>query len=193
MLPETGSALTEQGKTETVNTISQLYRSLAERFAEMVRQDLGARLTSIVLYGSVARGTARPDSDIDLFVVAGESDEDKGPLWDQVLDLEQTFWNDQEVAALRAQGYRASIETYVVSKAQAWRGLPIYLDMTLDAIVLHDPEKFFSRRIDQVKQRMVELRSRREWLSKDTYIWQLKTDAEPGEVISLPYVEETQR
>lgn len=193
MLPETGSALTGQGKTETANTTSQLYRSLAERFAERVRGELGARLTSIVLYGSVARGTARPDSDIDLFVVAGETDEDKEPLWDWVLDLEQAFWNSQEIAALRDQGFRASIETYVVSKAQARRGLPIYLDMTLEAIVLHDPENFFSRRIDQVKQRMAELRSRREWLSQDTYVWQLKADAEPGEVISLPYVEETQR
>jgi|CXWL01.1.fsa_nt_gi predicted nucleotidyltransferase len=193
MFPKSSSALTDPGQTETVNATSRLYRSLAERFANVVRDNLGARLTCIVLYGSVARGTARPDSDIDLFVIAGESDEDKEPLWDQVLDLEQTFWNDQEVAALRAQGYRASVEAYVVSKAQARRGLPIYLDMALDAIVLHDPENFFSRRIDQVKQRMVELRSRREWLSQDTYIWQLKTDAEPGEVISLPYVEEIQR
>ncbi len=192
MLPETDSTLKGQHKTEAVNATSQLYRSLAERFAEMAREQLRPHLTCIVLYGSVARGSARPDSDIDLFVVAGETDEDKEPLWDCVLDLEQTFWNDQEVTMLREQGYRASIETYVVSRAQAQRGLPIYLDMTLEAVVLHDPENFFSRRLEQVRQRMAELKSQREWLSQDTYVWQLKANAEPGEVVSLPYVEEPQ-
>jgi len=178
--------------TRRVNATSRLYCSLARQFAQMLLQELGDRLTSIVLYGSVARGTARPDSDIDLFVIAGETNVEKEATWDHVWDLEYTFWNSPEVLALRIQGYRASIETLVVSKPQALRGSPIYLDMTLEAIELHDVEGFFSRRLDQVLQRMLELKSYREWLGRNQYVWNLKSEARPGEVFSLPYIEEAQ-
>jgi len=40
---------------------------LAERFSELVSQHIPAR--RIVLYGSYAKGTAEPDSDIDIAVI----------------------------------------------------------------------------------------------------------------------------
>lgn len=43
----------------------------AERYALLLRELLGENLVSIVLYGSVARGEARADSDIDLLIVCG--------------------------------------------------------------------------------------------------------------------------
>lgn len=169
---------------------SRLYHSLAEKFTRTMLDEMGARVTCVVLYGSVARSTAQSESDIDLFVVAGETEKDKDEVWDRILDLEQSFWDNPEIAALRARGYRASIETYVVSKPQARRGLAIYLDMAIEAVILHDPEGFFARRIEQVRQRMIALNSRREWLDGSTYVWQLKAEARPGEAIALPYIEE---
>jgi len=78
----------------------------------------------------------------------------------------------------------------VVSQPRALRGLPIYLDMTLEAIVLHDPNGVFTRRMEQVKQRMAELKSYREWVETDLYIWHLKADLQRGEIFALPYIEE---
>ncbi len=173
-----------------VNATSRTYRGLAEQFAAILRRELGQRLTSIVLYGSVARGTARPDSDVDLFVIAGETEKEKEAIWDQVWDLDFAFWDSPQAVGLRAQGYRASLETYVVSQPRALRGLPIYLDMTLEAIVLHDPNGVFTRRMEQVKQRMAELKSYREWVETDLYIWHLKADLQRGEIFALPYIEE---
>ena len=53
---EIKSVLTERGKT-----ISAVRRKLIDK--------LGNMINSIVIYGSVARGDARDDSDIDMFVV----------------------------------------------------------------------------------------------------------------------------
>lgn len=46
----------------------QLVQTCKERLA----RHYGARLKGLILYGSMARGTAEPESDIDLLVLLGE-------------------------------------------------------------------------------------------------------------------------
>jgi predicted nucleotidyltransferase len=56
-------------------TISDRYREAAERFAAAVRERFGDQIRAVVLYGSVARGEARRDSDIDLLVMVDRYDD----------------------------------------------------------------------------------------------------------------------
>ena len=59
---------------ETQNpTHSERYLAAAEEFARRVTESLGDHVASIVLYGSVARGEAGPESDIDILVVGNDS------------------------------------------------------------------------------------------------------------------------
>jgi predicted nucleotidyltransferase len=45
------------------------YRRIAEAFARRVKAKYGDRIERVVLFGSVARGDYREDSDVDLLVV----------------------------------------------------------------------------------------------------------------------------
>ena len=45
-------------------------RRVVERFASRLRATLGSDLRALWLYGSRSRGTAHPDSDVDLLVIA---------------------------------------------------------------------------------------------------------------------------
>jgi len=48
------------------------YRRIAEDFARHLKAKYGERIERILLFGSVARGEAREDSDVDLIVVTRE-------------------------------------------------------------------------------------------------------------------------
>jgi predicted nucleotidyltransferase len=50
--------------------LNNKYRKAAEEFAHRVTSALGDAIDSIVLYGSVARGEAKRDSDIDLLLIS---------------------------------------------------------------------------------------------------------------------------
>ncbi len=50
--------------------LKDAFDQLTQRIAAAAQKIYGDRLVSVVLYGSVARGTMRHDSDIDLLIVA---------------------------------------------------------------------------------------------------------------------------
>jgi predicted nucleotidyltransferase len=49
-------------------------RSLLKRIRSLLESAYGSRLQGVVLYGSVARGSAGPDSDIDVLVILDKID-----------------------------------------------------------------------------------------------------------------------
>jgi uncharacterized protein len=56
-------------------------------FAGQLRASLGALLADVRLFGSVARGDARPDSDIDILVVVHAADHDRSRFERAVVDI----------------------------------------------------------------------------------------------------------
>jgi predicted nucleotidyltransferase len=53
-------------------TLSQRESEALREFSTRIRAALGANLQELRLFGSKARGDARPDSDIDVLVVVGD-------------------------------------------------------------------------------------------------------------------------
>lgn len=64
-----------------------VHRRAFDAFASRARELLGESLYSITLFGSVARGEERPDSDVDALTVV-EKAEDKRVLHDLAFDVE---------------------------------------------------------------------------------------------------------
>ncbi|MBN2517246.1 MAG: nucleotidyltransferase domain-containing protein [Candidatus Altiarchaeota archaeon] len=48
-------------------------RAIAKEFADRLRADLGDKVESVRLFGSVSKGLDTPDSDLDLFVLSKKS------------------------------------------------------------------------------------------------------------------------
>jgi len=64
-------------------------RDIAERFARHLKEKYGPRIDRILLFGSVARGEDREDSDVDLLVVTPEPTLDL--QWDIGRDVTDTL------------------------------------------------------------------------------------------------------
>jgi predicted nucleotidyltransferase len=167
---------------ETVRT----YRQIAEDFARLLERDLGEQLVSVVLYGSVARGDTQVGSDIDMLVIVdARSREEKQALRRRVVDLATEFENSGLMEELFQQGRLVDLEHRLYTKEEAQRTHIFYLDLTQDTILLVDRDGFFAAKLEQVRQRMGELGTRRVYFEDGCWYWELKPGMQPGEVVEL--------
>ncbi len=144
---------------------------------------LGDRLVSLVVYGSVARGDARPDSDIDVVVVAEGLPRGMHRRLEVFERAEELI--EEELERLRAEtGYMLDFSPILLTPREAARHRPIYLDMTEDAVIVYDRDGFMEEVLRRVAERLRELGAERVWLGRRWY-WRLKRDYKPGEVIEI--------
>lgn len=142
----------------------------------------GDRLVSLVVFGSVGRGTPRPDSDLDLLIVAD-------PLPDGRIARVEEFAPVEALLAARLRGGRDhgfSTECSPVFKtpAEMRAGSPLLLDMVDDARVLFDRDGVFARAMERLRERLTALGARRIWRG-NAWLWDLKPDYQPGDVFEL--------
>ena len=159
------------------------YLHLMVKAVRMMASHFGDRLVSVCLYGSVARGEARANSDVDLLVVLEKLD--GGPVHAlrtvygclEDLRLERRF--------LLRHGVATDVSIYPLAREEARRFHPIYLDVAEDGIVLYDVGGFFAHLQFQavgtlINSGGVKVRSRGEWF------WRMPKDFVFGEPIGLP-------
>jgi predicted nucleotidyltransferase len=103
----------------TVSGIVAQYRAELSRL-------LGERLHSVVLYGSQARGDARPASDIDVLCVM------RGPF-DYAELIEHT---SEATARISLEHEVALSRTFVTEADYRTRGLPFYRNVRREGVVV---------------------------------------------------------
>lgn len=68
-----------------------LYESVARELTDKVVSALGDEVDAVILYGSVARGEATPDSDIDILVIGKHIHDYEEKILDISYDLDLDF------------------------------------------------------------------------------------------------------
>lgn len=165
-----------------VGAVSRALRGVAEQYAEQLQVLLGPNLVAVVLYGSVARGEATPDSDIDLVVVCESLPEGRFARLDLLEPAERAL--DHQFGLLRKKGIDTRLAVIARTRKEAARTVPLYLDMVDDAVILHDLGEFFSGVLGRLRMRLGELGAERRQRGRVRY-WVLKPTVTPGEVIEL--------
>ena len=143
----------------------------------------GERLISLAVFGSWARGTATPASDLDLLVVAEPLPPSRmkrvrefQPVADATPAARSHVWSDQIAAIELSPVFKTSAELAA--------GSPLYLDMTLWRVVLVDRGGVLATFLEGLRSRMEALGSRRVAF-KGGWFWDYKPDFRPGEVVEL--------
>lgn len=139
---------------------------------------LGDRLISLILFGSVARGTAQESSDLDLLVILEQVPRS---LRERRRILLEVWERERVVKGLPASEWNLVVK----SPDEAQSHSPLYLDIVEDGIILLDRGRFFEQILDEMRERMRILGSRRVYLADGSWYWDLKPSFRFGEVVEI--------
>ena len=158
------------------------WRALAERVVTEYREALGGDLVAIAIFGSAARGAATAASDLDLYVVT------RAPL-DLVERRLERLWKvaqTPEYRRLVAEGYCRPDPRPVYHTLEELRRHPwILADIADHGIIMFDPDRVLSAELDAVRGRLRQLGAKRIERPDGTWMWDLKPDWKPGDVVEL--------
>lgn len=160
------------------------HAALIEEFVRLLVAEFGDRVVSVLVFGSVARGTARPDSDVDLCVVIRDlplSRYRRHQLLTQVLTA---LRSSRTYCEAIQRGYTPDFSILLYTPDEVKETKPIFLDMVEEAIFVLD-DGTMKTKLESLRRRLRELGSRKVTLPDGTYYWLLKPDLRFGEVVEL--------
>ena len=158
------------------------YDNLLDTVLKACKAHYGPRLVALAVYGSVGRATPRPDSDIDLLLVADDLPDGRIPRVEEFRVMADRLQTPLDLAA--DLGVHTRLAPIFKTPRELRRGTPLLLDMTEDARILHDPDRCLADTLDRLRARLRELGSKRVWKGDEWY-WDLKPDYKPGDVFDL--------
>lgn len=167
------------GRAEQLkNRFEELLRALNTKLKEYY----GERLVSAVVFGSVGRGVARSDSDVDILIVAE-------PLPDGRLRRVEEFAAVRKALSGRLQSLtKEGIHTYLApvfkTPREVHAGSLLFLDMIDDGRILYDRGSFWSAYLRDFQDRLKRLGAKKIVVG-DRWYWDLKPDYKVGEVFEI--------
>jgi predicted nucleotidyltransferase len=162
--------------------LKEEFDKLLSEVARTVQLYYKKRLVTLAVFGSVARGTQRPDSDVDLLLVCDPLPAGRMRRIAEFSKVEAQL--EPVLASLKKVGITTALSVIVKTPAEIQRGGLFYLDFIEDARLLYDKGNFFRGFLNQLKDRLSRLGARRVWRGNAWY-WDLKPDFKPGDVFEV--------
>jgi len=140
-------------------------------------------LSSFGLYGSIARGNMKENSDIDIVVVSNDFTGSLGSRIEELCKIEALVID--EVTWLRKHGIHTSLNFYPLQESEAKKMLLLFLDLTEEAIILYDKNQFLEKTLMELKARLLSRGARRILTDKGNWYWDLKPDYKFGDLVEI--------
>jgi nucleotidyltransferase len=162
--------------------IEEPYATLLNNMLKIMKEEFKDDLISVVVYGSVARGDNRNDSDVDLLIIMKNLPKDS--MLKRIRLFETKVEDKLNLDEYWKMGYYISLSPVLKTPEEAEKFSPPYLDMVYDAVILYDSNYFFTRILQKLRDRLKELGAERVRMGKKWY-WVLKKDSRFGETVEL--------
>jgi predicted nucleotidyltransferase len=160
------------------------YLGFLELLIAKVVENLWDKLISLVIFGSVAAGRARAESDVDLLVVSERLPEkysDRLRLWRGIISgLESErlrLWREKKLYPL--------VDPILLTLREAERTQPFYLDLLYNAVIVYDRDGFMCQILEGLRAKLKVLGAVKVELPDKSWYWVIKPGASFGEVIEV--------
>lgn len=161
-----------------------IYYNLALKIARCIIEKFGDKIITIAIFGSVARGCGKKESDIDLLLIFKNFEVPYLERIEEIVSLEESDLIEREREFLLKRGISGEISYVPLTIKEAKKFNPLYLDMTEDAIILYDKNNFFTTILTKLKLKLQKIGAKRIFIN-DNWYWILKPKIKFGEIISL--------
>jgi len=162
----------------------QVYAPLLKRYCEILCEYFKERIVGVLLFGSIARGDWNRASDIDLLVIVQDWNK---PVWErgrELLILRNQLRQTEEYRKAIAEGYTPIIQHYPLDLAEAQQFHRVYIDASIDGLILFEKDQFLTSLLKNVRNKLMEKGARRVVNPNGVFYWILK-DVKAGEVFEI--------
>lgn len=162
--------------------ILECFQTIIEKLKDAVLKVYGEKLVSLVIFGSVGRHTPRPDSDIDILIIAESLPRGR-------LKRMANFENVENLLApllkeMQDKGIHTCLAPVIKEKNEVLQGSLLFLDMLEDAQIIYDRDSFFKNYLRTLQERL-ELLGAKKIYQGGAWYWVLKKDYRTGEEFHL--------
>jgi predicted nucleotidyltransferase len=162
--------------------VRDYFQRLQENLLDACVEFYGDRLKGLLIFGSVARDTMTPDSDLDFLLLV---DPLPNGRWQRAREFDAVEERIQPLLdELDSVGIWGGLSPLFRTPEEFRQGSLVMLDMVDEARILHDPEGLVVQGLSNFGERMKRNGARR-IRSGMTWHWDIKPDAKPGERITL--------
>ncbi len=156
------------------------YSTLLDNLLKILKKNCGDNLVSLILYGSIARGDYKLDSDIDLLIIFEKLPKKRLSRQKFFILLE----NEVSFTELNEKNYYPTFSPILKTREEARFLSPLYLDMINDAIILFDKDNFFYDVLQTLNSQLIKLGAKKKNIGKKWY-WDLKPTYKFGDDIVI--------
>ncbi|MBS7656042.1 nucleotidyltransferase domain-containing protein [Candidatus Bathyarchaeota archaeon] len=160
------------------------YYSLLKAYTSILLSLFNEKLYSICLFGSLARGEAKLESDIDLLIVIKGLPKDIWLRYKKGYKAKKKLKEAEVYKNLKKTGKPYLISEVYLTPEEVENHPPILLDLIEDGIIIYDKKNFLKTVLNEIKKKLKELGAKRVSTSKGKY-WILKPDLKLGEEIKI--------
>lgn len=167
-----------------MNEIPKRYSALLADFIESIKKTFGDSMVSAILFGSVAKGKARNDSDIDVCLIFKSLPKSRHKRTLLIFPVIKQLRETESYRILYNDGYFPEVSPILYTIDEIQNTKPIFLDIIVDGIILTD-DGTFTRKKEEIKKRMEILGTHKVRLENGDYYWILKHGLRLSEEVSI--------
>lgn len=159
------------------------YKDVLDAVMSGLLDGLGSRLVTVAVFGSVARGDYHETSDIDIAVIVRDWRERMTSRVSTLIDTTR-HTGEMIIRLWEHSGIYSGIQWYALDTKESEILRPLYLDMTLDAVIIYDRNDFFAKILSRMRTRLQDVRGKRIALPEGGHVWEVKKGMPLSEVFA---------
>lgn len=147
--------------------IQEKYYFLISILEKEIKNFYKDNLITIAIFGSVARGTFRNDSDIDILIIAQNLPKGRMNRIEDFLKIEKKL--DSFLLEFKKIGLYPEISPIIKTPEEVLLGSPLFLDMIEEAKILYDKNNFFQNYLNQLKNKLKAIHAKKIYVDSGWY------------------------